>query len=156
MKKQILSIALGLIMMAIGTTTSALDKNFDSGTEFTNKKVIKDFDKNFKTLSNAGTSPSNGSHIVNSLVDGHEIISVYNRKSKLIYTITRYATDNLAKNIMDIVRENYDTYFISGMEKVDQPGNESVFIVHIKNRDSFKTLRVVNSEVELVQDFQNG
>jgi hypothetical protein len=131
MKTQILSIALGLVMMAIGTTTYAADKN----------PII---------------NSSKDGFIVNSLADGHEMTSAYDKKGKLVYTITHYPTDNLAKNIMDIVKDNYANYFISGMEKVDQPGSESVFVVHIKNHDSFKTLRVVNNEVELVQDFQKG
>ena len=42
------------------------------------------------------------------------------------------------------------------MDKVDQPGNESVYIVYMENCNSFKTLRVVNNEVELVQNFQKG
>jgi hypothetical protein len=42
------------------------------------------------------------------------------------------------------------------MDKVDQPGNESVYIVYLEGRNSFKTVRVVNDEVELVQDFQKG
>ena len=73
-----------------------------------------------------------------------------------MYSITLYAKDNLAKNVMDVVRDNYINYYISGMEKIDQPGTGSVFIVHIKNNNSYKTLRVVNNDVELVQDISRS
>ncbi len=42
------------------------------------------------------------------------------------------------------------------MEKVEQPGFNSVYIVHIEDCNSIKTLRVTSDEVELVQDFQKA
>jgi hypothetical protein len=143
MKKQILSITLGLLMTAIATTTFAADKNHISSTKFT-------------TTENLNINSSKDGLIVSSFIDGNEITSAYDKKGKLVYTITRYPADNVSKNIMNIVKTSYNNYFISGMEKVYQPGNETVFVVYIRNHDSFKTLRVVNNEVELVQNFQKG
>jgi hypothetical protein len=157
MKKQILSIALGLVMMAVGTTTYAADKNPVSGTKLTaNEKVVKNFNRQFKNSVNPTIYTSNDGFIVQSQADGHEITSTYNKKGNWFYTITRYSADNLTKNIIDIVKGSYDNYFISGMEKVDQPGSKSVYVVHIENCNSFKTLRVSNDEVELVQDFKKA
>jgi hypothetical protein len=157
MKKQILSTAIGLVMMAIGTTTYAADKTPGSGTKPTaNEKVVKDFNKQFKNSLNPTINSSNDGFIVKSLVDGHEITSAYDKKGNWVYTIKLYPTDNLALNIINIVKGSFDNYFITTMEKVDQPGNESVFVVHMENYNSFKTLRVVNNEVELVEDFQKG
>ena len=156
MKKQILSIALGLGIMAIGTTTYAADKNV-SGTKLTsNKKVVKDFSEKFKTPVNSLIGSFNDGFIVRSLVDGHEITSAYDKKGNWVYTIKHYTTDNLALNIINIVKGSFDNYFITTMDKVDQPGNESVYVVHMENFNSFRTLRVVNNEVELVEDFQKG
>ena len=58
----------------------------------------------------------------------------------------------------NIVNSNYECNgsFISTMEKVDQPGNESLYVVYIEGRDSFKTVRVVNNDVELISNFQKG
>ena len=51
MKKQILSIALGLAIMAIGTTTTAADMNPVSSKKLTaNEKAVKDFTKQFLSL----------------------------------------------------------------------------------------------------------
>jgi len=157
MKKQILSIALGLVMMAIGTTTYAGDKTPGSSTKLTaNEKVVKDFNKKFKSSVNPVIYSSKDGFIAKSLVDGHEITSAYDKKGNWVYTIKLYPTDNLALNIINIVEGSFDNYFITTMDKVDQPGNESVYIVYMENCNSFKTLRVVNNEVELVQDFRKG
>ena len=40
------------------------------------------------------------------------------------------------------------------MEKIDQSGIKSVYVVHMQNSNSYKTLRVKNDEVDLVQDFK--
>ncbi len=53
MKKQIFSLALGLVIAAIGTTTYAADKNNMNSTEVVAKeKAAKDFTKQFKNLIN--------------------------------------------------------------------------------------------------------
>lgn len=157
MKKQILSIAIVLLMMAVGTTTYAGDKTPGSSTKLTaNEKVAKDFHQRFKSSLNPTINSSGDGFIVQSRIDGHNITSAYDKKGNWVYTIKLYPTENLSLNIINIVKGSFDNYFITTMEKVDQPGNESVYIVHMENSDSFKTLRVVNNEVELVQNFQKG
>lgn len=156
MKKQILSIALGLVIIAMGTTTYAADKNPVSSKITPNEKVLKNFNKQFKSSESPSISLLKDGFILQTQVEGHNVTSAYDKKGNWLYTLTFYPTENLEKNIIDIVKDNYNNYFISGMEKVDQSGNESVFVVHMENNDSFKTLRVVGNEVELVQDFKKG
>ncbi len=82
--------------------------------------------------------------------------SAFTQKGKWVYTITRYSSDALPKDIFDIVRNTYDKYYFNGMEKIEQPGNDVVYIVHLENNSSIKTVRVSNGETELVQDFVKG
>jgi len=154
MKKQILSIALGLMIMAIGTTTYAADKSTGSSAELT----IKGVKEPGKQLGNAGSSitSSKDGFIVHSDVNGNQISSAYDKKGNWLYTIERHAAVSLLKNVMDIVKDSYYNYFISGMEKIDRPGHNTVYIVHIEDSNSIKTLRVNNNEVELVQDFKRA
>ena len=94
--------------------------------------------------------------VITTETNGHSVTQAFNKKGNLIYTIERYSTDNLAKNIIDVVRQNYGNYFITSMEKVEQGNDTPVFIVHAQDKTSLKTFRVVNGEVELVQDFVKG
>jgi len=157
MNKQILSIAFGLVLMAFTTTTYAADKT--PSTKITaSEKAQKNFGKQFNyPVSSTLYSASTG-FIVQAQVSSHKVTSAYDKKGNWVYTIKRYPTESLAKNIIDIVKSNYDDngYFISTMEQIDQPGSKSVYIVHLENGNSFKTLRVTNGEVELVQDFQKA
>jgi len=42
------------------------------------------------------------------------------------------------------------------MEKVDRPGHNTIYIVHLEDINSIKTVRVSNGEVELVKDFKRA
>ena len=128
MKKKIFSIALGLAAMTATTASFAAEAKTNA--------------------------------LINSTVtaetDGHSVTKAFNKNGKWIYTIERYSTDNLAKNIIDAVKQNFGNYFIRSMEKVEERGEEIFFVVHAEDSISMKTLKVVNDEVELVQDFVKG
>ena len=156
MKKKILSIALSLTLVAFTTSTYAAGKDVETKTKLTpTEKAVKSFSKEFKNVVPV-IYPSADGFILSSTANGHQITSAYDKQGNWNYTINRYPAASLALDIMNVVKENYNTegYFITTMEKVDQPASNSVFIVHLQNKNSFKTLRVINSEVELVQDFK--
>lgn len=91
------------------------------------------------------------------VVDGNKT-SAFDQKGKWVYTIARYTSDNLPKNVFDVVRNSYDQFYISGMEKVEQPGTSTVYLVHLEDKTSIKTVKVnvKTGETELVQDFVRG
>lgn len=124
---KILAIALTLSVLLSASATYASDKNVA--------------DKNY---------------IVHSVVDGHKTVAAYDKKGNLVYSIQYYTADNLAKNIMDIVSRRFDHYYISGMEKINQPGQKEVFVVHMENAKSIKTVHVSDGEAELVNDFSKN
>ena len=157
MKKQFLSIVLGLLMTAIATSSYALNTNPVSNPKVTaREKAVKNFTSQFETVSDPSVILEKQGMILQSSVDDHAVTSAYDRKGNWVYTIKFYPTENLAGNIVKIVNDHYTNYFITKMEKVDQPGKATVFVVHMQNQDSFKTLRVVSKDVELIQDFKKG
>jgi len=90
-------------------------------------------------------------------VDGNKT-TVFTQKGKFVYSIQRFTADNLPKNIFDIVKNDYDQYYISGMEKVDQRGYAPVYLVHLIGRKTIKTVKVnvSDNETELVADYIKG
>ncbi len=157
MKKKILSIALGLVLMAIGTTTYAADKNINSDKKPTPvEKVAKNFGEQFKDAVDPTISTAKNGFIVQSEIDGHKITAAYNKKGNWVYTLNGYSRNNLDKNIIETAMPAYPNYFITGMQKVDQPGKKSVYLVYIEGRKSFKTLTVSNSSVEVLQDIRKA
>lgn len=90
-------------------------------------------------------------------VDGNKT-TVFNQKGKFVYSIQRFTADNLPKNVFDIVKNDYDQYYISGMEKIDQRGYAPFYLVHLIGKKTIKTVKVnmIDRETELVNDYIKG
>lgn len=131
------SVVLGLIALLTVTTSFAKNNNHVNAlTTSSDEKVTK--------LS-TGTIVRDGN-----------AMSAYDKKGNWVYTVTRFNADNLPKDIFDIARKDYANYYISGMEKVDRPGFETVYIVHMEDNTTIKTVRVSEGETELVEDYIKG
>jgi hypothetical protein len=128
MKKQILSIVLAAATMLIVTNSYA------SGNE----------------------SESSKGSIVHSVVDGRATTTAFDKKGKWIYTIEKYSLDNLDKNIIDRVQSVYYNYGVTGIEKIDQRGMNTVYVVHLENAKSIKLVRLTDDDIEVVQDLVKG
>ena len=83
-------------------------------------------------------------------------MSAYNKKGKWVYTIQQYSLDNLDKNIVDRVRSIYYDYGVTSVQKVEQPGMDAVYVVHLENTKSIKLVRLTSDDMEVVQDFIRG
>jgi len=129
MKKKILSIVFTVVTILVVTTSYASDK--------------------------ISENTSKG-YIVHSVIEGRQAMSAYNKKGKWIYTIQQYSADNLDKNIIDRVRSVYYEYGVTGIQKVEQPGMDAVFVIRLENTKSIKLVRLTNDDMELVQDFNKG
>ncbi|MEO7487188.1 MAG: hypothetical protein ABIU77_08805 [Ferruginibacter sp.] len=157
MKKQIASFTLGLVILASATTTSyAADKKPGSNKLTANEKVMKDFNQQFKNVATPVIYSSEDGFIVSSEANGNKITSAYNKKGNWTYTIERFGSGNFVADIVDVVKADYDNFSITGMEKIDQSGYNTVYIVHLENDHCIKTVRVKNDESEVLQDFKKG
>jgi hypothetical protein len=127
MKSKILSVLLAAILIA--SSSYASDNNSPKG---------------------------NKGYVIHSVIDGRNTMTAYNKKGKWIYTIQQYRLDNLDKNIVDKVRSVYYDYGVTGIQRVEQPGIEPVFIVHLENTKSIKLVRLTSEEMEVVQDLSKS
>jgi hypothetical protein len=128
MKKYLAQAALGLI--ALLTVTSSFAKGTSA------EKIIM-LDKG-------------------SVVKDGNTTTAYNKNGVWVYTIERITPDNLPKDVMDVVIKNFGYYYISGMEKVEQPGAEPTFIVHMQNNTSIKTVQVSGDDARITADYIKG
>jgi hypothetical protein len=129
MKTKILSIVLSIITIMVTSKSYAADKT---------------------------SLKSEKGYVVRSVVDGRQTMTAYNKKGNWVYTIQQYSLDNLDKNIIDRVRSVYYDYGVTGIQKIEQPGMDVVYVVQLENVKSIKIVRLTDSEIELVQDFTKG
>jgi len=86
------------------------------------------------------------------IVYGNTTIA-FNKNNQWVYTLQHFSADNLPKNVFDIVRENYGGYYISGMEKIVKPGFKPVFIVHMQDNTSVRTVQVRGHETTVTEEY---
>ncbi len=91
-----------------------------------------------------------------SIVKNGNTTLAYDKKGNWVYTIERFAADNLPKDVFETVRNNYGSYYVSGMERIEQPGADAYFLVHMQNKNTVKIVKVSGNETELVEDFIKG
>jgi len=128
MKKILASAAFGLITLLTVTSSFAAGNSTEKFTTVDKGTIVKD--------GNTSTA--------------------YNKNGVWQYTIQTLTADNLPKNVFDLVRENYGSYYISGMEKVEHPGGETVYIVHMQDNSSVKTVQVSGTETTITEDYIKG
>jgi len=150
MKKQILSVVLVLAMLVTGTVSHAASNNSNKEVTY-QEKIVKDFSVRF--LSTPTIAHTENGFIANAVIDGHNVSSAYSKKGDKIYSIVHYTSTNLDKDIVDAVKTKYDKYFITGMEKVEQPGFNAIYMVHLTDSKSIKTIRVTDDGLELLQNY---
>jgi hypothetical protein len=157
MKKKILSLAAGLALTVLSSATFA--QSVSAPQSASAKKALTTFDKQFGNATTpAIQSSSDGSMVLQSKQDMRTMTSVFNKRGNWVYSIVVYPPVSLDKHILDVVNNGYsaDGYNITGMEKIQQPGMETVFLVYIKNNTSYKTLRVSHNDIEVMQEYNNA
>jgi len=101
-------------------------------------------------------SKSNKGYVVHTVIDGRPSATAYNKNGKWVYTIQQYNVNNIDENIVDRVKSVYYKYDITGIQKVEQPGQDAVYFVHLEDRKSIKIVRLTNDEMELIEDLVKG
>lgn len=154
MKKQILSLFIALA--SISAVYASGNTDTKPQVKSANEKAVKNFNKQFKNAADVNMYNTDNGIIIHSAALSNNITAAYDKKGNWIYSIERYPSESLAKNVLDIVKRSYDKYYVSAMDKIVQPGSGITYVVYLENATSIKTLRITNDETELVQDFIKG
>ena len=128
MKKYLAQTALGLIALLTVTSSFAAGKSADKITTLDKGSIVREGSKT----------------------------TAFNKNGKWVYTIERISSDNLPADVMNVVIKDFGYYYISGMEKVQQPGAEPAYIVHMQNNTTIKTVQVSGDEATLTEDYVKG
>jgi len=102
------------------------------------------------------SSRSEKGYVVHSVIDGRKSMTAYDKKGKWVYTIQQYSIDDLDKSLKDRIRSVYYDYDVTIIQKVEQPGMDVVYVVHLENEKSIKIVRLTDDEMELIQDLKRG
>jgi hypothetical protein len=117
-----------------------------------NQKAMLDFKKTFKDVNNEKWYQVKTGFLAEFSFNETKNRVVYDTKGNWRFTVSYYAEKNLPAEIRAIVKPVYYDYTISRVEEV-HAGDKIIYIVHVQNASSLKTLRVCEGEMDLMADF---
>jgi hypothetical protein len=120
-----------------------------------NMKALKDFNKTFKEVDDANWFKTKEGFIAQFKKDGISTRVDYNRKGRFLAMIRYYDENKLPKDVRHLVRSNYYDYKINLVIEVTYD-NITAYLVKIEDEKTTKTIRVIDGEWEVYEDFQKS
>jgi len=131
----------------------ALDKEVNVAN--VHSRALKDLGKNYKDAAKANWLQIKDGFVARFKEDGVEIKAYYDRKGRWNGTIRTYAEGKLPKDIRKMVKSIYYDYSIIQVNEVTV-GEKTAYLVRVEDQDTFKTLRIIDGEMEIYEDYKKG
>lgn len=135
-----------------GSASRVDDSNFLKPEYINNINVsaVRDFIKRFTEQPNARWyKMKDASLLVKFEVPDIAYRVAYSSRGNWIYTIQTYYEKKLARDVRAIVKSTYYDFSITQVEEIDHvDGAGKVYIVHLKDDNCWKTVRLCNGEMD--------
>ena len=118
-----------------------------------NVKAVKDFSKSCKEAEDIHWYIQTNGTFVHYLMNGNKGRRCYDKKGNFVYNILSYPEEFLPYAVRDQVKRTY--YFDYNIILADeiQTEGKTIYIVHIKNKTTWKNIRVCNGEMDVLEEF---
>jgi hypothetical protein len=113
----------------------------------------KDFNKNFRNAEDVYWSATKNAISVQCKIDGMPVRIFYDCKGRWTATIRTYGQDKLPADVRKQVRSSYYDYTIYIVNEVTV-GKATAYLVGIQDQDTIKTIRVIDGEMDVYEDFK--
>ncbi|PWT76268.1 MAG: hypothetical protein C5B59_06935 [Bacteroidetes bacterium] len=120
-----------------------------------NQKAMRDFKKTFGHVDNEKWYLIKNGYLAEFSLNSIKNRVVYDKKGNWRFSVSYYGEKNLPAEIRAIVKPVYYDYAISRVEEVHSD-DKVIYIVHVQNASTLKTLRVCEGEMDLIEDFRKS
>ena len=148
MKSQVAKIAGFRIFEAsapVAGSLSADEKNL------INIKALRDFSKTYKNVTDEKWFVIKTGFMARFTLQDIQYRVTYNRKGNWVATFRYYREQQLPIEIYNLVKSTFYNYNIMQVTEVSI-GRKTAYLVAIEDNNSLKTIKVVNDEMEVMQD----
>jgi len=119
-------------------------------------RAEKDFSKCYKNASNVQWYETyNGGAVAYFTESDIKMKSVYNKKGKWEYTLRFYAENEMSADAKSMIKNECPNYTISRAIEVER-FDKKVLLVYIENERRLKTARIMDGEIDIVEDFRKS
>lgn len=116
-----------------------------------NAKALRDFEKKYKTITNAEWYPVKDGFMAKFAWNGIDHKVAYNKAGYYVATFRYYNEDKLPNNVRHLVKSTWYDGDITLVTEVSFSGS-TAYLVNIEDKNSIKTIKVVKDEMEVYQD----
>ncbi|MCW3117475.1 MAG: hypothetical protein JWM28_1557 [Chitinophagaceae bacterium] len=120
-----------------------------------NTRAINEYSKSFKSADKASWFEMKDGFVAKFKEDGVETKVYYDLKGRWTGTIHTYNEDKLPKDIRKLVRSIYYDYSIFQVNEVIV-GEKTAYLVRIEDAATFKTIRIIDGEMDVYEDYTKG
>ncbi|MBO9203837.1 MULTISPECIES: hypothetical protein [Niastella] len=121
-----------------------------------NSKAVESFTKQYANATDITWSRANNrEQVVRFFMNGIQSRIFFNNKGRQTAMIRYYTEDKLPKEPKQLVKSAYYDYHIFVVVEVTVD-NKTAYLVTIKNETNTKTIRVLNGEMDVIEEFKNA
>jgi hypothetical protein len=120
-----------------------------------NTKALKNFSKTFKEATNAQWVETGNGFKAEFIKEDIVTTVFYDRKGRWVGNVRGFQENKLPKDIRHQVKSIYYDYSISYVQEITA-GNKTVYLVKIEDKNSMKTIRITEGEMDEYEAFEKS
>ena len=135
-------------------------KEFESSSDYAakataNERAIIKFGKFFPNASNESWTKTKNGFAVRFTANDIQQLVLLTKRGNVTASIKYYSEKYLPADVRMIVRYGYPDYSIKSVREI-HAANATAYLVTIEDATSWKTIRVVNGETDVYEEFKKG
>ena len=116
-------------------------------------KAYRHFIRTYKNVNDEAWELTSTGLVAHFFNDKMQQLVFYNKKGNWQRTVFNYNASKLPNEVRDLVKLNYWGYSITHCSQVEAPSGSVYYITILKNKD-FRTLKVQDGEIEVLNKFE--
>ena len=128
----------------------AAEENKTTDVSEVNAKILKNFYRSYGEKPGAKWFRTENGFVVSFKSDNIKTNVYYKNTGSVDYKINYYFEEQLPKDVRQLIKSNFYDYSITQVSEVQKDGSTGYF-VKIEDKNSIKTIRVINEEWEVVE-----
>ncbi len=116
-------------------------------------KAIKHFKETFKDATNTEWFQSKDGFVAFFTLHGMVNRTYYSRNGNWVFSVKYYDESKLPVDVRAAVKSSFYDFSIETVEEITMK-EKTVYLVDIQDKNSRKTIRVCDGEMEIINDFQ--
>ncbi|WP_316823283.1 hypothetical protein [Pedobacter gandavensis] len=156
MKKLIIPLAIGTILLFAGNQTAKAQVNLETVTIRPNatkaiisEQVSNSFSQLFKDAKEAQWMEINKRFVVNFILNDQKNKAVFTKNGDLVYHLSYGTEKSIPGHILKKVQQQYEGYTMGSAVKVSS-GNDIVWVMNIENNKQILVIRATDDDMDVI------